>query len=164
MSLSLAIVFPVVLLLVLLVVQSSMWWYGRQLALTAAREGVDAGRMQGNTGDAVKNAAAVEQAGDFLRRQGGRDFEVSTAGSTPELIRVTVSVRSAVLVPGLSGITITQSAQAPRERFVPPVVSTPKPGTPKPGGSKPAASAGALPSVAPASAGSSSGVPSKQAP
>lgn len=154
MSLSLAIVFPVVLLLVLLVVQGSMWWYSRQLALTAAREGVDAGRMQGNAGDAVKNAAAVGQAEDFLRRQGGRDFEVGTAGSTPELIRVTVSVRSAMLVPGIPGITITQSAQAPRERFVPPVVSTPRPGASKPAG---AAAAGP-------SAGAPSGAPSRQGP
>ena len=45
MSISLAIVFPVVLLLLLLVVQAALIWYDRQVALTAAREGVDAGQI-----------------------------------------------------------------------------------------------------------------------
>ncbi|MFJ6135040.1 TadE/TadG family type IV pilus assembly protein [Kitasatospora sp. NPDC092286] len=120
MSLSLAIVFPVVLLLVLIVVQGSMWWYNRQLALTAAREGVDAGRVQGNASDAVKDAAARRQAEDFLGRQGERDYRVSTDGSTPVLIRVTVEVTPPILIPGVTPPTITQHAEAPRERFVPP--------------------------------------------
>ncbi|MER7751699.1 TadE/TadG family type IV pilus assembly protein [Kitasatospora sp. NPDC097643] len=125
MSVSLAIVFPVVLLLLLLVVQASLWWYGRQLALTAAREGVDAGRVQGNVADEAKNTAAKRQAEDFLGRQGVGSYEVRTDGSTPELIRVTVEVRPPLLIPGLSAPAIRQFAEAPRERFVPPVAVRP---------------------------------------
>ncbi|WP_230210303.1 TadE/TadG family type IV pilus assembly protein [Streptomyces kaniharaensis] len=123
MSLSLAVVFPVVLLLLLLVVQASLWWYARQVALTAAREGVEAGRTQGNAADAVKDAAAQRQAEDFLHRQGSGSYQVSTDGSTPELVRVTVRLTPTLLVPGLSAPRITQFAEAPRERFVPPAAA-----------------------------------------
>lgn len=124
MSVSLAIVFPAVLALVLLVVQGSMWWYARQVALTAAREGVDAGRLQTRTpGDAEKNAAARLAAERFLARQGVdevEDFSVSTDGSTPELIRVTVRVTPHFLIPVMRNPVIEQHAEAPRERFVAP--------------------------------------------
>ncbi|MFD0279395.1 TadE/TadG family type IV pilus assembly protein [Kitasatospora sp. NPDC127111] len=121
MSLSLAIVFPVVLVLILLVVQVSMWWYYRQVALTAAREGVDAGRVQGSRDDGAKNEAAERQAREFLGRQGVRTYDVRTAGSTPELIRVTVELTAPSVVPFLR-TPVVQSAEAPRERFLPPEV------------------------------------------
>ncbi|WP_037901115.1 TadE/TadG family type IV pilus assembly protein [Streptomyces sp. NRRL S-350] len=122
MSVSLAIVFPVVLLLLLLVVQASLWWFDRQVALTAAREGVDAGRVQGNATDEVKNEAAQRQARDFLDRQGAHGYSVRTDGSTPLTIRVTVELTPPLLIPGLRAPSITQFAEAPRERFVPPGV------------------------------------------
>ncbi|MCX4689115.1 pilus assembly protein [Kitasatospora purpeofusca] len=122
MSLSLAIVFPIVLLLVMTVAQTGMWWYHRQLALSAAREGVDAGRGQGNRTDDEKNAAARRQAEDFLNRQGDTDHRVVTDGSTPVLIKVTVKVTPPVIIPFITPPTVTQFAEAPRERFVPPVV------------------------------------------
>lgn len=132
MSLSLAIVFPVVLLLLLLVVQASLWWYARQVALTAAREGAEAGRTRSAAGaatkgapddaadQAAKDAAARAQAEDFLRRQGSGTYEVSTDGSTAQRVRVTVRLTPTLLIPGLSAPHITQFAEAPRERFVPP--------------------------------------------
>lgn len=135
MSLSLAIVFPVVLLLLLLVVQASLWWYARQVALTAAREGVEAGRTQGaadaatkGTPDgaadqAAKDAAARAQAEDFLHRQGSGSYEVSTDGSTAQRVRVTVRLTPTLLIPGLSAPRISQFAEAPRERFVPPAAA-----------------------------------------
>ncbi|MFC9328030.1 TadE/TadG family type IV pilus assembly protein [Kitasatospora sp. NPDC057015] len=121
MSLSLAVVFPVVLALVMLVVQGSMWWYARQVALVAAREGVDAGRLQGRVDTGVKNAAAVRQAEDFLSREGSvlDGYSVSTAGSSDQLIQVTVKVTPHFLLPGLPTPEFTQHASAPRERFVP---------------------------------------------
>ncbi|MFF7588990.1 TadE/TadG family type IV pilus assembly protein [Kitasatospora purpeofusca] len=122
MSLSLAIVFPVVLVLLLTVVQTGMWWYHRQLALSAAREGVDAGRGQGSRTDDEKNAAARRQAEDFLNRQGDTDHQVVTDGSSPVLIRVTVRVTPPVIIPFITPPTVTQFAEAPRERFVPPAV------------------------------------------
>ncbi|MFD5464118.1 TadE/TadG family type IV pilus assembly protein [Kitasatospora sp. NPDC127059] len=123
MSISLAIVFPVVLLLLLLVVQAALIWYDRQVALTAAREGVDAGRVQGVAKEQVKNEAARRQAGDFLDRQGVHGYRVWTDGSTDETIKVTVELTPPLLIPGLTGPSLRQFAEAPRERFVPPVVT-----------------------------------------
>ncbi|AXI76853.1 TadE/TadG family type IV pilus assembly protein [Peterkaempfera bronchialis] len=116
MSISLAIVFPVVLTMVLLVVQASLWWYARQVALTAAREGAEAGRLL--------NAAPADgtaRARTFLDRAGTAisDPQVSAAGSTDTEIRISVTVRAQSLLPGLSGQLITQHVTAPRERFVP---------------------------------------------
>ncbi|MED7949506.1 MULTISPECIES: TadE family protein [unclassified Streptomyces] len=125
MSLGLAIVFPVVLILILSVAQTGLWWYYRQLALTAAREGVDAGRVQGNRSDELKNEAARKQAEAFLGRQGSEDHAISTDGSTPVLIRVTVEVTAPVVIPFVTRPTVTQRAEAPRERFVPPQVVGP---------------------------------------
>ncbi|MFB8237440.1 TadE/TadG family type IV pilus assembly protein [Kitasatospora purpeofusca] len=122
MSLSLAVVFPVVLVLIMTVVQTGMWWYHRQLALSAAREGVDAGRTQGDRTDEQKNEAARRQADDFLNRQGDTVHRVVTDGSTAVLIRVTVEVTPPVIIPFITPPTVTQFAEAPRERFVAPAV------------------------------------------
>ncbi len=121
MTLSLAVVFPTVLFLVLLVVQGAMWWYARQVALVAAREGVDAGRLQGAAADPVKDDAARRQAESFLRREGSvvDSYTVTTDGSTAGLIQVTVVVVPRFLIPGVPTPALTQHASAPRERFVP---------------------------------------------
>jgi hypothetical protein len=117
MSLSLAIVFPAVLTMVLLVVQASLWWYARQVALTAAREGAETGRSRGSD-----PAAGAARARDFLARSGGvvSDGAVSLAGTTDTEIRITVSVHAQSLLPGIAGHRITQHVTAPRERFTGP--------------------------------------------
>ncbi|MFJ6214197.1 TadE/TadG family type IV pilus assembly protein [Streptomyces sp. NPDC092296] len=116
MSISLAMVFPVVLTMVLLVVQASLWWYAREVALTAAREGAEAARSS-----TAKAGAGEARARAFLVRAGSivSDPEVSSAGSTDTEIRITVTVRAQSLVPGFHGQTITQHVTVPVERFVP---------------------------------------------
>ncbi|WP_079063473.1 TadE/TadG family type IV pilus assembly protein [Streptacidiphilus griseoplanus] len=122
MSLSLAIVFPAVLAMVVLVVQASLWWYARQVALTAAREGAEAGRSAG-----ADPATGAARARAFLDRSAGvvSDPDVSLDGTTDTEIRVTVSVHAQSLLPGLSGQLITQHVTAPRERFTRPGEATP---------------------------------------
>lgn len=119
MSLSLAIVFPAVLTMVLLVVQASLWWYARQVALTAAREGAEAGR---SSQAASAQGAARARAAEFLERSDGvvSDPRISLDGTTRTEIRITVTVRAQSLLPGFSGRLITQHITAPRERFVAP--------------------------------------------
>ncbi|WP_371478259.1 TadE/TadG family type IV pilus assembly protein [Kitasatospora sp. NBC_00315] len=120
MTLSLAVVFPTVLVLVLLVVQGSMWWYAREVALVAAREGVDAGRLQGAATDGQKDAAARQQAESFLAREGSvvDRYGVTTDGSTPTTIQVSVVVVPHFMIPGVPTPELTQHASAPREQFV----------------------------------------------
>jgi len=116
MALSLAIVFPIVLLVVLLVVQASLWWYASQAALTAAREGVDAGRAR-----TAKVDDGPARAADFLARTGELAELVRTydGASDAETYRLAVSVKPYPVLPYFDRLEIVQKASGPRERFVP---------------------------------------------
>ncbi|WP_435844261.1 TadE family protein [Streptomyces clavifer] len=110
-----AIVFPFVILLTITAVQVGMQYYARNIALTAAREGVSAGRIhQASPGEGAARARETlgRIAGDSLR-----GAEVSTAGSSGETMKVTVTGRAVSLVPGLPGLLISQSATGARERW-----------------------------------------------
>jgi Flp pilus assembly protein TadG len=117
MSISLVMVFPAVLALIVLVVQASLWWYARQVALTAAREGSEAARAyQAPAGAGTTQAESVlARLGSGLSNPG-----VSTAASGNGAdVTVTVSVTAESLLPFIPGLTITQHVTAPVERFVP---------------------------------------------
>ncbi|GGR05092.1 membrane protein [Streptomyces pilosus] len=112
-----AIVYPFVLLVAIAVIQASLWYYARQIALTAAREGVTAARAyQASPADGAARAQEVlgRTAGDSLRSP------TVTAGSTGERIRIQVSGTAQSLIPGIPGLTITQSASGPVERWTVP--------------------------------------------
>lgn len=117
-SIQMAIVFPFVILVTVAVVQASMWVHARNIALTAAREGVAAARTYQSPDDA--GAARAREtlgriAGDSLRGPA-----VTTAGSTATDVRVTVTGSAPSMLPGLSGLSVAQSASAPRERWTTP--------------------------------------------
>ncbi|MFF3214154.1 TadE/TadG family type IV pilus assembly protein [Streptomyces sp. NPDC002886] len=115
-SLSTAIVFPFVVLVTVAVVQASMWIYARNIALTAAREGVAAAR----TYQAPEGAGAA-RARETLGRIAGSSLTqsaVSTSGSSAAQVRVTVTGLAPSLIPGIAGLSVSQSAGAPRERWV----------------------------------------------
>ncbi|MFJ8440798.1 TadE family protein [Kitasatospora griseola] len=116
MSISLAIVFPAVLFVILLVVQAGLWWYADQAALTAAREGVDAGRVNGaHTDDGPRRAQ------DFTDRLGNlaRLERIDPDNGDPDLYRLSVTVHPASVLPFFDRLTLTKTASAPREKFVP---------------------------------------------
>ncbi|MFB8026854.1 TadE family protein [Streptomyces sp. NPDC055990] len=117
-SIQMAIVFPFVILLTITAVQVGMQYYARNIALTAAREGVSAGRVhQASPGEGAARARETlgRIAGDSLRGAG-----VSTAGSSGETMKVTVTGRAVSLVPGIPGLLISQSATGARERWTTP--------------------------------------------
>ncbi|CAM5560378.1 hypothetical protein STENM36S_00019 [Streptomyces tendae] len=116
-SIQMAIVYPFVLLAAIAVIQASMWYYARQIALTAAREGVTAARAyQAGPADGTARARQVldRTAGDSLRSTSVR------AGSDGERVRVQVSGTTQSIIPGIKGLAITQSASGPVERWVQP--------------------------------------------
>ncbi|MFK0016965.1 TadE family protein [Streptomyces sp. NPDC091027] len=117
-SIQMAIVFPFVILVTVAVVQAAMWVHARNVALTAAREGVSAARTyqspEGAGADRARETLA-RIAGDSLRAP-----TVSTAGSTATAVRVTVTGSAPSMLPGLSGLAVSQSASAPRERWTTP--------------------------------------------
>lgn len=116
LTLSLALVFPVVLALVFVVVQVSLNWYADQAALTAAREGADAGRIRGGTPE-----AAERRAREFLARVGdlAAPVAVDPNGGDETTFRITVQVRPQAVLPGFDWPVITRQVSAPREKFVP---------------------------------------------
>ncbi|MGI5414208.1 TadE/TadG family type IV pilus assembly protein [Streptomyces chartreusis] len=116
-SIQMAIIFPFVLLATVAVVQASMWFYARQIALTAAREGVSAARSYESS-----PAEGAAQARDVLARTAGDSltgYSVS-ASSNGQRVRVEVSGSALSMIPGVSGLQITQSASGPVERWTVP--------------------------------------------
>lgn len=117
-SLEIAILAPAILALTFTIVQAGLWFYARSLALAAAQEGVTAGRAYHATTDAGPTRARAfltEQAGDALL-----DPTVTTTGTTATTVRVTVTGHALSVLPGVAGLTITQSAQAVREHYTTP--------------------------------------------
>ncbi|WP_336621297.1 TadE/TadG family type IV pilus assembly protein [Streptomyces sp. DH10] len=116
-AIQMAIVFPFVLLATVAVIQASMWYYARQIALTAAREGLTAARAyESSTADGAAQGRDVlgRTAGDSLR---GYSVSVSSDG---ERVRVEVSGTALSMIPGLSGLQVSQSASGPVERWTVP--------------------------------------------
>lgn len=113
-SIQMAIVFPFILLATIAVIQASMWYYAREIALTAAREGLTAARAyQASPADGTARAQEVlgRSAGDSLRGYG------VSASNDGQRVRIQVSGTALSMIPGLSGLKITQSASGPVERW-----------------------------------------------
>ncbi|MGW3956455.1 TadE/TadG family type IV pilus assembly protein [Streptomyces sp. NPDC004752] len=116
-SIQMAIIFPFVLLATVAVIQASMWYYARQIALTAAREGATAARAyQSSPADGAAQARSVLErtAGDSLG-----NYRVS-AGSNGQRVQVQVSGTAMSMIPGVSGLQVTQSASGAVERWTVP--------------------------------------------
>jgi hypothetical protein len=96
-------------------VQAGLWFYARSLALAAAQEGVTAARSyDADPGSGISRAQSFieQQAGDSLTHT-----SVSSAGTTPTLVRIQVTGRALSVLPGVPGIQVTQSAVGSVERF-----------------------------------------------
>ncbi|MBL1109394.1 pilus assembly protein [Streptomyces sp. 5-8] len=116
-SIQMAIIFPFVLLATVAVIQASMWYYARQIALTAAREGLTAARAYPSS-----PADGAAQARNVLGRTAGDSlsgYSVSV-GSDGQRVRVQVSGTALSMIPGVPGLQVTQSASGPVERWTVP--------------------------------------------
>ncbi|NGN63209.1 pilus assembly protein [Streptomyces sp. A7024] len=115
-TVELATLTPIVLLLILVSVQAALYFHARQVALTAAKQGVEAGRSK--TSSPAQGAATSRE---FLARFGNsvRNSGVSTAGSTAAEVRIDVTGSVTSLIPGVE-LDVSQHAAAPRERWTNP--------------------------------------------
>ncbi|MEU3795954.1 TadE family protein [Streptomyces fructofermentans] len=112
-SIQMAIVFPFVLLATVAVIQASMWYYARQIALTAAREGLTTARAYQSS-----PAHGAARARDVLERVAGdslRGYSV-TVNSSGQRIQVQVTGTAMSMIPGMD-LQVTQSASGPVERW-----------------------------------------------
>lgn len=114
-SVEIAILFPVVLLLITAIVQYGLWFHARSLALAAAQEGVTAARLYD-----ADPAAGPDRARTFIETHGSETLTGVTATATspgPDRVGVQVTGQALSVVPGVPGMTVTQSAEGPVERF-----------------------------------------------
>lgn len=114
-SLEIAILFPVLLLVVTAIVQYGLWFHARSLALAAAQEGVTAARIY-----TAEPRAGVDRARAFLDAHGAdtlTDVAITSTSPGAGQVGVHVTGRTLSLLPGVPGLTVTQSAQGPVERF-----------------------------------------------
>ncbi|TCO49645.1 TadE family protein [Actinocrispum wychmicini] len=107
-----------VVIVVLGLLQFGLWWVARDLAMTSAQQGLLAGRGLGAT-PADARAAATR----FIARADpiARDPDVSTAGTTDQVLHVDVSVSVLTIIPD-PWLTwrVHQSVAGARERFTVP--------------------------------------------
>ena len=108
----LVLLMPVVLLLVLLIVQFGLWLHARQVATSAAQEGLVAAQVEFGSAPAGQARATA-----FLDAAGGlRDIHVAATRETTTA-RVRVTGTTPAVVPGLH-LTVSAAAEGPIERFV----------------------------------------------
>jgi TadE-like protein len=105
-------VLPAVLMLFFAVVQISLWFYGRSVATTAARHGVDAARVE--TGTLSDGIATTNQ---FLEQVGGIDGSSVMGHRTATEAEITVVADPITVLP-FFGADISVTIDAPVERFV----------------------------------------------
>jgi Flp pilus assembly protein TadG len=120
LSLSYAVILPIVLMFIMIVIQASFWFLAREAALAAARQGADAARVLGAS-PAARPAAAQAAALAFAEHSGAGyllDPWASTKGSTASTMTVTVTGHVPTFVPGLV-VHVSETAQAPVEEFQP---------------------------------------------
>jgi Flp pilus assembly protein TadG len=117
-TLEVAILGPALLLLIFTVVQASLWFYARSLALSAAQEGVNAGRAYhapAKAGIARAQAFLNEHATDTLT-----DTHISSTGSTATQVSIQVTGHALSVIPGIGNMTVSQTAVGPIERLTTP--------------------------------------------
>lgn len=105
-------VLPAVLMLFFSVVQISLWFYGRSVATTAARHGLDAARVQNGTGG--EGEATIDQ---FLDQVGGFQPDSVDVQRGEAEASVTLSGDAVSVLPFLD-VPITVTIDGPVERIV----------------------------------------------
>ncbi|MYT68331.1 MULTISPECIES: TadE family protein [unclassified Streptomyces] len=109
-----AIAFPVVLVITFILIQGVLWAYARNLAYTAARSGVAAGRLY--EASPADGSARARQALDDLGGNMLTNTSVSTAGSSQDTMRVHVSGQALTMLPGFH-LSVAATVTGPIEHW-----------------------------------------------
>jgi len=114
LTLSYVVIIPVFLAGIMVIVQACVWYLARETAIAAARQGADVARTAKpppGRGAAAAVAFATRAAPGFLLGP-----SASSAGSSAQTVRITVTGRVPSLVPGMV-IRVSEVVTAPVERF-----------------------------------------------
>lgn len=122
-AIELAIVAPVLIFVIFATIQFALWFYGRNVALQAAREGVSSARLVDVDDPTVDPESRLRDIEDdvvrYARRVGQEALLEPTASAEydgTQRVRVTVRGRAVQLVPGIS-LTIARTVSGEIERF-----------------------------------------------
>jgi Flp pilus assembly protein TadG len=123
-AIELSIVAPVFLLLIFTLIQGALLLYARNIALSAAREGVSDVRLfQPDEYDAAADAAMKERIRSYVTTVGNNtlvkpDPEIAYDAGDSGRATVTVSGEAISLLPGID-LTVERSASMEIEQFEP---------------------------------------------
>ncbi|WP_370149125.1 TadE/TadG family type IV pilus assembly protein [Streptacidiphilus sp. EB129] len=109
LSLELAFLAPVVMLLLFTTIQAGLFLYARDVALTAAQQGVEAARVQG-----ASLSDGEARTWDLLQRTGGSITGQSVTTSSGTQVQITVTGHVDTWIPGLS-LPLSQTATGAKE-------------------------------------------------
>jgi Flp pilus assembly protein TadG len=113
LSLELSVLAPVVMLILFMTIQAGLYFFARDVAVTAAQQGVEAARVQGGT---LAEGEARTQ--DLLTRSGGSITGADVSGTSGALVQITVTGHVATWIPGLS-LSLSQTATGVKEETGP---------------------------------------------
>lgn len=120
-AVEMAFIAPALILVIFFAIQAALFFYGRNVAIQAAREGVSQLRLaQDQASYEAQKADIVDHTETFAHTVGHEALSgpVATPHYDPLAGRVTMLVTGKVitLVPGLN-LTVTEQAEGPIERF-----------------------------------------------
>jgi Flp pilus assembly protein TadG len=120
-AIELAFLAPVLLMFIFFAIQTGLWWYGRTVAIQAAREGVSELRLAPDRADYDANVSAIVDRTQRFAVEVGRESLLDPK-ATPAYDeaggRVSMTVTGSVITlwPGPK-LTVTQTAHGEVERF-----------------------------------------------
>jgi len=120
-ALELSFIAPGLIFLIFFCIQGALFFYGRSVALQAAREGVSQLRLASDQATYDDISPGVVSNTEQFAIDVGREALLDPVASpsyddNAGRVQMTVTGRVITLVPGLD-LTVTQSAQGPVERF-----------------------------------------------
>jgi hypothetical protein len=114
LSLELAFLAPLVMVILFAIIQAGFYYYARDVAITAAQQGVETARVHGAT-----LGEGEGQTWDLLHRTGGSITGPAVDGSqTGAMVQITVSGTVTTWIPGLV-FHLSQTATAAKEQLAP---------------------------------------------
>lgn len=111
-TLETVVLWPAVFLLIFGIVHAGLWFHARNVALSAAREGVRVASLHDGSGGAARAAAFLTATTDGSVMRVGDIRETTNSGT----VTVTVTGSSTTLIPGWR-VDVSQSATAPIRRW-----------------------------------------------
>lgn len=100
------------------IIQAGLYFYARNTAQSAAREGVSYLRLAGNNSDPTSFRSGAERLTSSYATKLGRLKNVTAVGTIDERTgRVTMTVVGDVVLPLGGNVSVTQTSQATLEQF-----------------------------------------------